>query len=62
MVYKLSEEEIERFIKYLDEKTRDDCVNPENMTFDCCDCYICRVDFFNKIRNELKNLKFKEGE
>ena len=57
---KLTDLEIEEFIKYLDDKYQDYCVNPDNMNFNCCDCYLCHVDFFNKIREELKC--YEEGE
>lgn len=51
----MTSEEIEEFIRCLDEKTRDMCVCPDKMTFDCCDCYLCRKDFFEHVREELKN-------
>ena len=52
----LTNEEIEKLIEYLDEYVRQNelCVYPEKQTFDCCDCYMCRVDYFNKLRRELK--------
>lgn len=52
----LTNEEIEKLIEYLDEYVRQNelCVYPEKQTFDCCDCYMCRMDYFNKLRRELK--------
>ena len=52
----MSTEEIEIFVSKLDEYVRKNelCVYPEKQTFDCCDCYMCRVDYFNKLRRELK--------
>ena len=48
--------DIEELIKYLDEYVQkyELCVYPEKQTFDCCDCYLCRVDYLNKIRKELE--------
>ena len=51
----MKEEDIEMFIEQLDKNSRDMCVYPDRQTFDCCDCYLCRVDYFNKIREELRN-------
>jgi hypothetical protein len=51
----MKEEDIEIFVEQLDKKSRDMCVYPDRQTFDCCDCYLCRVDYFNKIREELRN-------
>ena len=48
------EREIEEFIVHLDKKSRDLCVYPDQQTVDCCDCYLCRVSFFNKVREELR--------
>lgn len=50
----LSEEEIEAFITYLDKKTRDLCVHPDGQNIDCCDCYTCRVAYFNWVREDLR--------
>lgn len=47
--------EIEQFITWLDEKTRDECMCPDNMTFDCCDCYMCRVHYFETTRQLLRD-------
>lgn len=52
----LSEEEIERFIVELDRQSRDLCVYPEQQTFTCEDCYLCRVSFFNKVREDLRSM------
>ena len=49
----MNKEEIELFIKELDEQSRDMCVQPESQNFDCEDCYLCRVAFFNRVRKEL---------
>ena len=55
---KLSEREIERFIEYFDRKYEDYCINPDNQTEDCCDCYPCRVAFFNRVRKDLREMDF----
>lgn len=54
---KLTAQEIEEYISYLDRETREMCVNPDNMTFECCDCYLCRVAFFEQVRRDLKEMK-----
>lgn len=51
----MKEEDIEIFISQLDKNSQDMCVYPDRQTFDCCDCCLCRVDYFNKIREELRN-------
>ena len=53
----MSEENIEKFISELDQTVTDQelCVYPDKQTLDCCDCYLCHVDFYNKVRDELKN-------
>lgn len=51
----MTQEEIEIFIENLDRASRDMCVYPDKMTLDCCDCYLCRKDFFDHVREELKN-------
>ena len=52
----MSEEEINDLIQSLDHYIIDNeiCVFPEKQTFDCCDCYLCRTDYFDKIRKELE--------
>ena len=50
----MTSEEIEEFIRDLDEQTKDMCVYPDKMTFDCCDCYLCRKDFIDHVREELR--------
>lgn len=57
----MSEEEIEEFITELDLNSRDMCVFPNQQTSDCCDCYPCRVSYFNKVRADLRE-KFGEEE
>ena len=52
----MSDKDIEKFIEELDKSTDDMCVYPEKQTLDCCDCYLCRVDFFNMVREQLRNL------
>jgi len=54
----MTEQDIEDFICYLDADTREMCVNPDCMTFDCCDCYLCRVAFFNRAREDLKDYEY----
>lgn len=51
----MSEEEINDLIQSLDHYIIDNeiCVFPEKQTFDCCDCTLCKDDFFKKIRNKL---------
>ena len=51
----MSEEEINDLIQSLDHYIIDNeiCVFPEKQTFDCCDCTLCKDDFFKKIRNRL---------
>lgn len=55
---KLNSEKIEKFISDLDKAVTEQelCVYPSKQTLDCCDCYLCHVDFYNRVRNELKNL------
>ena len=53
---KLTAQEIEEYISYLDGKTRDMCVSPDKMTFEYCDCYLCRVAFFEQFRRDLKEM------
>lgn len=53
----MTSEEIEEFITYLDNESQNMCVYPDKCTFDCCDCYLCRCDYFNHIREELKREK-----
>lgn len=55
---KLTTQEIEEYISYLDGETRQMCVNPDQMTFECNDCYLCRVAFFNGIREDLKDYEY----
>ena len=55
---KLTAQEIEEYISYLDGETREMCVAPDNMTFECSDCYLCRVAFFNRIREDLKDYEY----
>ena len=50
----MSEQEIEDFITDLDKASKDLCVYPDKQNIDCTDCYLCRVDFFNKVRAELR--------
>lgn len=50
----MSEKEIEDKIRELDLMTRDWCVFPEQQNIDCCDCYTCRVAFFDKVRELLR--------
>lgn len=50
-----ADERIEEFIVDLDTSSRDKCVNPDNQNLDCCDCYLCRVTYFNNVRSDLKN-------
>lgn len=52
----MTDEEIEDFVRCLDADTRCCCVAPDQQTSDCCDCYLCRLTFFNQVREELKGL------
>ena len=52
----MSEQEIEKFIKELDKDSKDLCVYPDKQNINCSDCYLCRVDFFNKVREELRSV------
>lgn len=54
---KMSNEEIERFISELDQIVtgRKLCVYPDKQTLDCCDCYLCHEDFYNRVRAEIKD-------
>lgn len=54
----MDEERVEQFISELDQIVTDQelCVYPDKQTLDCCDCYLCHVDFYNKVRSDLKNL------
>lgn len=53
----MSEENIKNFIAELDQIVTEHelCVYPNKQTLDCCDCYLCHVDFYNKVRDELKD-------
>lgn len=53
----MSYSEIENIIHELDKIVTEQelCVYPDKQTFDCCDCYLCHVDFYNKVRYELKD-------
>lgn len=55
---RLTAQEIEEYISYLDGETREMCVSPDKMTFECCDCCLCRVAFFNRVRKDLKNYEY----
>lgn len=50
----MTDEEIEEEIRYLDRISADYCINPKNQTDTCCDCYLCRVAEFEKIRGILR--------
>lgn len=50
----MTEQDIETFIRYLDSHSRDMCVYPSKQTTTCCDCYLCRVDYFDQVRNDLR--------
>ena len=54
---KMDNNKIDKFILKLDQivTNQELCVYPDKQTLDCCDCYLCHVDFYNKIRDELKN-------
>lgn len=54
---KMSDEKIERLISELDQivTERELCVYPDKQTLDCCDCYLCHVDFYNRVRAEIKD-------
>ena len=54
----MSTEEIEVFMRKLDKYVckNELCVYPEKQTFDCCDCYLCRVDYFDKIRKRINEI------
>lgn len=51
----MTHEEIEEFIRELDKEVTEKelCVFPDKETFDCCDCYLCHVDYYNQIRRNL---------
>lgn len=53
----MSDNAIENFISALDRIVTEQelCVYPDKQTLDCCDCYLCHVDFYNNVRDELKN-------
>lgn len=57
----LTNEEIEDFIAELDKNSANMCVNPEHQSLDCQDCYLCRVDFFNWVREDLKKWRMVES-
>jgi len=54
----MPEENIEKFISELDKivTERELCVYPDKQTLDCYDCYLCHVDFYNNVRDELRSL------
>lgn len=52
----MTDQDIEDFVRYLDADTRCCCVAPDQQNPDCCDCYLCRVAYFERVREELKSL------
>ena len=51
----MTRQELEDFITQLDRNTMELCVYPHKMTIDCNDCYKCRVDYFNWVRQDMIN-------
>lgn len=50
----MTEQKVEDFVRELDRQSTELGVYPDRQTFDCCDCYLCRVDFFKKVRTDLR--------
>lgn len=52
MLQDYNEEFVEKLISDLKEQVRKEnlCVFPDKQTFDCCDCTLCQLDFFDKVR------------
>ena len=48
----MTEQEITELMDIVREKEL--CVFPSNQTLECCDCYLCHVDFCNQLRNNMK--------
>lgn len=55
VVFDMTEEKLEEFIIDLDLSSTKMCVNPDNQTFDCCDCYTCRVSYFDYVRRDIRD-------
>lgn len=53
--------EIEDFVIELDKQSADLCVYPDKQTIDCCDCYPCRVDFFEQVRADLRKEQYDKN-
>lgn len=47
--------DIDRIIQILEQYIIENnmCVFPDKQTFDCCDCTICRIDFFKHVIQDL---------
>lgn len=45
--HKLCMQDIEMIMKYAVDKNM--CVFPEQQTFDCCDCTICRIEYKRRL-------------
>lgn len=53
--------EIEDFVMELDKRSAGLCVYPDKQTIDCCDCYLCRVDFFEQVRADLRKEQYDKN-
>lgn len=51
----MTRQELEDFITQLDHDSRGLCVYADKMTIDCNDCYECRVNYFNWVRQDMIN-------
>ena len=51
----MSNEEIEEFIRESDQEVAEKelCVFPDSDAYDCCDCYLCHIDYYNQVRRNL---------
>ena len=49
----MTKEDIIKFLMdYINEEEM--CVQPDDQTFDCCDCTLCRIAFEERVNRELK--------
>ncbi len=56
-VMKLTEQDIDNFIRYFDEETKYEyCAYPDGQQLDCQDCSLCRHVLYEEIRNDLRQL------
>ena len=55
---KLPEQDIEDFIRYFHEETKDEyCAYPDGQQLDCQDCTLCRNVLYDQIREDLRKVE-----